>query len=295
MIKQKVYIGHRIFTGFNIVFLLLLSAICILPLINVLAISLSSSMAASAGWVKLWPVDFTLKSYQFVTASVDFIQSFWVSTKRLMLGIPFNMLLTVLVAYPLSKEKQTFRMRTFFVWFFMITTLFGGGLIPTYMIIRQTGLIDSIWALILPSAVPVFNIILLLNFFRELPKELEEAVFIDGAGHFKSLWTIYIPLSKPALATLTLFVIVGHWNAWFDGLIYMNSPKNYPLQSYLQTVLTARDPRSMSPKDIEMLKFVNDRTSKAAQIFVSLIPVLLIYPFLQKYFTTGIVLGSVKG
>ncbi|HEY0827530.1 MAG TPA: carbohydrate ABC transporter permease, partial [Bacilli bacterium] len=214
--------SRNMFVAFNYTLLISLSLLCLLPLIQVFAISLSSSSAATAGLVKLWPVDFTLKSYEFILHKPAFIRSFGVTIERVILGVSLNMLLTLLIAYPLSKKKGKFHFRTFYAWYFVFTILFSGGLIPWYMTIEAVGLMDSIWALILPGAVPVFNVILLLNFFSGLPKELEESAFIDGAGYWTALWRIYAPLSLPALATLTLFSIVGHWNAWFDGLILMN-------------------------------------------------------------------------
>jgi putative aldouronate transport system permease protein len=149
--------------------------------------------------------------------------------------------------------------------------------------------------LIIPGAVNSFNAVLMLNFFRSLPKGLEEAAFIDGASHWVNLWKIYLPLSKASLATITLFVIVGHWNSWFDGLIYMNSNYKYPLQSLLQTTVVNINTKIWTEHDLQLLKMVNDRTVRAAEIFITMIPILVVYPFLQKYFTTGIVLGSVKG
>lgn len=287
--------SRKMFLTVNYFFLFFTSLICIFPFINMIAISFSSSSSVAGGMVKLWPVDFTLKSYEFVLSAPQFFRAFLISIERVLLGVPINMLLTVMVAYPLSKEHNQFRARSFFVWFFLITILFSGGLIPSYMTVKMTGLMDKIWALIIPSAVPVFNIILLMNFFRGLPKEIEEAAFIDGAGHWTSLWKIYLPLSTPALATITLFTFVGHWNAWFDGLIYINSPIKLPLQSYLQTIIVAPDIKLMSSKDLNLLSEVNDRTQKAAQIFIAMIPVLCIYPFMQRFFMKGIVLGSVKG
>ncbi|UVI29435.1 carbohydrate ABC transporter permease [Paenibacillus spongiae] len=286
--------GRRLFVIVNYAFLILLSLLCLLPLIHVLALSFSSSAAATAGYVKFWPVEFTTNSYQFVLKKPEFLASVWVSVKRVVLGTLVNMVLTVLLAYPLSKEVKAFRMRTIYVWFFFLTMLFGGGLIPWYMVIKETGLLNTIWALIIPGAVPVFNVILLLNFFRGLPKELEEASFIDGAGHWTTMWKIFVPLSLPALATITLFAMVGHWNSWFDGLILMNSPDNYPLQSYLQTVVIRRDLSLVSQSSLADLANVSDRTSKAAQIFMGALPILLVYPFLQRFFMKGIVLGSVK-
>ncbi len=291
---ERLSFGRRVFIVFNYTSLIAMSLLCVLPLVHVLALSFSSNAAATAGLVKLWPVEFTSKSYQFVLNRPEFVQSLLVTIQRVGLGLPLNLLLTVLVAYPLSKETTRFKPRTVYVWFFVFTMLFNGGLIPTYMTIRSTGLLDSLWALILPGAVPVFNVVLLLNFFRGLPKELEEASFMDGAGHFRTLWRIYLPLSLPAMATIALFTTVGHWNSWFDGLIYMNSPERYPLQSYLQTVIAQRDMTLASSTDLELLAEVSDRTVKAAQIFMGALPILLVYPFLQRYFMKGIVMGSVK-
>jgi putative aldouronate transport system permease protein len=290
-------LSRRGFLTFNYLFLIVVSALCLLPLINVLAVSFSSSAAAASGQVKLWPVDFNFSSYIYVSHRKEFIEAFIVSLKRLLLGVPINMLLTILVAYPLSKERNKFKLRGFFVWFFLISILFNGGLIPWYMTIKETGVMNTIWALVLPGAVPVFNVILLLNFFRELPKELEEAAYMDGAGHWTTLWKIFVPISIPAIATLTLFSMVGHWNSWFDGLILMNQTENYPLQSYLQTVIVKFDQNllNQSQEQIKMLGEVSNKTTKAAQIFIAALPILTVYPFLQRYFISGIVVGSVKG
>lgn len=292
---HKLSPGRRVFLFFNYTLLLIAALLCILPLINVLAISFSSKAAAAAGYVKLWPVDFTLASYQYALSKSEFLDGFLVSLERVGLGFVVNMLLTILTAYPLAKERSAFRFRHIYAWFFIVTMLFSGGLIPTYMTIKETGLLDSIWALVLPGAVPVFNVILLMNFFRNLPKEIEEAAVIDGAGHWRILWKIYCPLSLPALATITLFTLVNHWNSWFDGLIFMNSPSNYPLQSYLQTVIITPDLNAVSSNELLDMSAVSDRTFKAAQVFLAALPVLVVYPFLQKYFMKGLVMGSVKG
>jgi putative aldouronate transport system permease protein len=287
--------SRKVFTIFNYVLLSLTAFICILPLINILAISFSSSSAAAAGYVKLWPVNFTLDSYKYAMSKPEFVTSFLVSLKRISLGYVINMVMAISVAYPLSKEKEAFRARNIYAWFFIVTMLFSGGLIPTYMTIKSLGLLDTVWALVLPGAVPVFNVILLMNFFRDLPREIEEAAYIDGSGYITTLLKIYLPLSKPALATITLFTLVGHWNAWFDGLIYMNSPKNYPLQSYLRTIVITLDTSTLSSSEQLHVTDISDRTFKAAQVFLAAVPVLMIYPFLQKYFMKGLVLGSVKG
>jgi len=279
----------------NLAVLALLALLCAFPIVHTLALSFSSATAAGSGRVTIWPVEFTTQSYQFVLANPAFLRSFGVSLLRVLVGTPINMLLTILVAYPLSRSNSEFRARNFFAWFFLITVLFSGGLIPWYMVIRQTGLIDSFWALIIPGALPVLNVILLANSFRSIPKELEEAAAMDGAGHWTILFRVLLPLSLPILATLTLFVAVGHWNAWFDGLILMNSPDKYPLQSYLQTVVVNPDPRMLTERDLALLQVISNRTTRAAQIFIAMIPILVIYPLLQRYFITGIKLGSVKG
>ncbi len=279
----------------NMITLGLVALICAFPIIHILALSLSSASASNSGLVTLFPIDFTTQSYQYVMQNPAFIRSFGISVLRVLVGTPINMMLTILVAYPLSRTKKEFRMRGFFVWFFLITVLFSGGMIPYYMVIRQTGLIDNFWALIIPGAIPVFNVILLVNFFRNIPKELEEAAAMDGASHWDILFRILLPLSLPILATLTLFVAVGHWNSWFDGLLLMNSPDKYPLQSYLQTVIINPDPRMLSERDLALLQIISNRTTRAAQIFIAMIPILVVYPFLQRYFITGLKVGSVKG
>jgi len=284
----------KLFTIANYSFLTALSLLCILPLIHLFAISLSSNSSATAGEVFLWPVDFTFKSYEFVLGQSAFVKSMGVSLQRVILGVSINMILTILVAYPLSKESSALSGRTVYVWIFVFTMLFSGGIIPMYMTMRLLGLLDTIWVLVLHAAVPVFNIVILLNFFRNLPKELEEAALIDGAGHWRIMWSIFVPLSAASIATVTLFSIVMHWNAWFDGILFMNSPDNYPLQSYLYTIVVGMNAIINSSTDMELLTMVSDRTAKAAQLFVGTLPVLIVYPFLQRHFTKGIVLGSVK-
>ena len=269
--------------------------VCLLPFVNVIAVSFSSKGAVASGQVSLFPKDFTTASYQFVFSNVEFFTAFLVSIKRVLIGVPINMLLTILAAYPLSKETRRFRARNFYSWYFMITMLFSGGLIAWYMIILKVGLIDSIWALILPGAVPVFNVLILMNYFRGIPKEIEEAAIMDGASQWRALFQIYVPLAVPALATLTLFCVVSHWNQWFDGIMLMNLPSHYPLQSYMQTVIVNPNFNLININEMSLLSLVNDRTNRAAQVVIGALPVLLLYPFVQRFFVKGIVLGSVKG
>lgn len=291
--------SDRWFRAINLAVLVMIATLCVIPFINLLAVSLSSSPAVTAGKVSLWPIGFTVESYTFAMKSGAFTRAFLVSILRVVVGVSVNMVLTILVAYPLSKTKSGFRYRSWYAWFFMVTTLVNGGLIPLYMTIRFLGLLDSMGALVLPTALPVFNVIVLLNFFRTIPKELEESAYMDGAGEWTILWRIFVRLSKPALATLTLYALVFHWNSWFDGLIYMNDPAKYPLQSYLQTVILTPEAffRAMSvSSDYQaFLGMVSARTAKSAQIFIAAFPMLVVYPFLQKYFTKGLILGSIKG
>jgi putative aldouronate transport system permease protein len=287
-------IGRRMFTTINGLFFILFSLSCFVPMIHVLSISLSASTAVTAGEVTIWPVSFTWKSYEYILNKAEYWRAMWISVLRVVLGTGVSMMLTILVAYPLSKSKEAFKHQPVFAWYLVITMLFSGGLIPSFMIVKYTGLLDNIWALILPGAVSVFNVLLLSSFFRNIPKEIEESAFMDGAGHFTILARLYLALSMPILATLIVFIAVGHWNAWFDGLIYMNNQKNYPLQSYLQTILVQSNAPVMTQANAKLLSMLSDRTIKAAQVFIASIPILCVYPFLQKYFISGIMLGSVK-
>ncbi len=284
-----------VFSLVNTLILSSLALICLIPMIHILAVSLSSSAAAATGKVTLWPMDFSLNSYAYVARRAAFWRSMLVSVERIVMGGTLNLILVILISYPLSKEKGEFRSRSFYAWAFFITMLFGGGLIPWYMVIKQLGLLDSIWALVLPGAVPVFSVILMLNFFRQVPKELAEAAYIDGAGQWTTLFRVYVPLSTPALATVLLFALVNHWNQWFDGLILMNKPENYPLQSYIQTIVVQRSYSQLSREEIQQLVSISDKTLRSAQIFLGSLPIVLVYPFLQKYFVKGITLGGVKG
>lgn len=283
------------FEAVNHLVLALLGLSCIIPLIHVFAVSLSSSAAATGGLVTLWPVDFSLESYRYVAERPAFWRSMGVTLARVLLGVSLNMLFCVTAAYPLSKEREQFRFRTVYAWYFFLTMLISGGLIPLYMVVRQTNLLGSIWALILPGAVPVYNIILLLNFFRQTPRELEEAGIMDGARQWTILWRVYIPTALPALATVALFSTVYHWNDWFSGILYMKTPEQYPLQSYLRSVVIDPKLMNMGSGDWQSLAEISDRTVKCAQIFLAALPMLAVYPFLQRYFVKGLVLGSVKG
>lgn len=287
--------GQRIFGVFNNVVLALLGLMCLLPFWHVVCLSFSDAAPVLAGQVRMWPVRFTLSSYQYVLERSAFWTSMLTTLKRIALGVPINLFLVILSAYPLSKEKEKFSKRSIYVWFFFITMLFSGGLIPSYLLITKLRLLNSIWALVLPGALNVFNVVLMLNFFRQVPGELEDAAFVDGAGHWRILWQIFVPISVPSIATITLFSLVGHWNSWFDGMIYMKKMELYPLQTYLRSVIMTMDFETMSVTELERLSKLNDRSVKGAQIVVGAVPILMVYPFLQRYFVTGMTLGSVKG
>lgn len=286
-------IGRRIFVVANYILLSLLAILCIFPILHELAISFSSAGAIDSGEVVVWPIGFNLAAYEFTLNNKAFLGAVLISIYRVLLGCTLSMLLTILIAYPLSKEK-VLKFRSVYVWYFVFTMLFSGGTVPMYLNVKDLGLIDSIWSLVLPGAVPIFNVVLMLNFFRALPKELEEAAFMDGAGFMSTLFRIYVPLSLPVMATTGLFTLVMHWNSWFDGLIYMNSMNNYPLSTYLQTVTVNLNLNSMSLEQMMQYQLVNQRNIKAAQVFLSLIPIILIYPLLQRYLVQGMIIGGVK-
>ena len=290
--------ANRIFHFVNIFILAVVFLLCVLPFINLLAISFSDSAAVAAGAVGFTPVDFTLSAYEYALKGGKFIRALFISFERVFLGVGLNLILMVLTAYPLSKTRKKVAGRNIYMVYFVITMLVSGGMIPTYLVVTGLGLKDTIWALILPGALPVYNMVILMNFMRGIPEEIEEAAAIDGASPFQILTRVLLPILKPALATVGLFCIVTHWNDWFSGMIYMNNPDNYPLQTYLQSLLQNFEQllRTQSSQDIQaLLAQMDARTGRAAQLFLGAIPVMVIYPFLQKYFTKGLVLGSVKG
>ena len=293
MIKDNT-ISSTLFDVFLIVALVALGLLCVLPLWYTLCLSLSDKSAAAAGTVGLWPVGFNLLAYKTIIEDSNFFHSVWISVQRVVLGTGCELFATILMAYPLSKSPKYFPARTPFIWLLVFAMLFSGGLIPWYQTMKSIGMINNIWGLVLGNSLPVFNVILMINYFRNLPREIEEAALIDGAGPWRMLFQIYIPLSKPAIATITLFSVVYHWNEFFNGLILTTRQVNYPLQTYIQQVVVVVNTTAMTPEQLQMLDQLSNQTLNAAKIFIAMVPILLIYPFLQKYFITGITLGSVK-
>lgn len=272
---------------------ILMTLCCLLPLLNTLAISFSNNSAVNANQVGILPVGFTLSSYKKLLEDNQFWRSAWISVLRVVLGTGLNMLMMILLAYPLSKSKNRFASRDIYMKLVIFAMLFNGGLIPGYIIVSKLHLLNTIWALVLPGAVPVFNVILLMNFMKGLPEALEEAAVIDGASEWTILTRVVLPISKPGLATVALFCIVNHWNDYFQGLIYMRTPSEYPLQTYIQQ-LTIDVSQIADPQQLIYFMTISTRTLNAAKIVVATVPLLVIYPFLQRYFVTGIVIGAVK-
>lgn len=287
--------GYRVFTVFNIIFLGLLGLVCFLPFWHIFCKSLSSGAAVSANLVGLWPSGFTLQSYREALTDTRILRALWVSVERVCFGTLFTMATTILAAYPLSFDARAFPSRRVYSCVFIFTMLFGGGTIPTYILINNIlRMTDTIWAITVPGAVVVANTIMLMNFFRNLPKEIREAALVDGAGQIATLVKIYLPLSAPCLATLASFCVIGHWNAWFDALLFMRDPANYPLSTYLQVVgskLTA----IKSLHDAERMMEMSQRSITSAYTIICTVPILCAFPLLQKYIRSGLVVGAVKG
>ncbi|GAB6928173.1 carbohydrate ABC transporter permease [Paenibacillus sp. JCM 10914] len=285
--------SYKIFYGFNVAFLILISILCVLPLVHIFAVSLSGKAAADANLVAFWPINFTLDSYAETFNNLNFLSSLNTSVLRSIVGTLLGMIVTVLASFSLSRSTVEFRGRTFYVWFFLIIMVFDAGLVPTYIMIQNLNLINSFWVFILPNLVNVWNMILLMNFFRALPKDLDEAAIMDGATSFKILTRIYLPISLPAIATLSLFTLVFHWNSWFDGMLFMIDNSKWPMATLLQTIVVVQDfsKTGINPEDLELL---SNRSVKSAQIFIAMLPILAVYPFLQRFFVKGIVLGAVK-
>ena len=294
MVEERNW-GSRLFDVANHIFLVLFGFACLFPILHVAAVSFSDRAASVGGFVTVWPIRFTTSNYEKIFHAGTIYQAAWISVQRTVLGTLINLLLTVITAYPLSKTPQAFKGRTILMWVVVFAMLFNGGVIPWFLVIRNLGLINKIWALILPGALPIWNVILTMNFFRDVPKELEEAAIIDGANHWRILWSVFVPISVPALATMTLFAAVGHWNAWFDGMILMSKSVMYPLQTFLRSVIVASNLQAVFTLDPKELYELSDRSARGATILISTIPILLVYPFVQRYFIVGIRLGAVKG
>ncbi|SDD65475.1 putative aldouronate transport system permease protein [Paenibacillus sp. UNCCL117] len=283
-------------TGFDNLNALLLVFACLLvlaPLAHVVAGSLSTTNALIHSQVSLWPVGFNLDNYRLVFQNETFWRSFGVTLYVVCIGTFVNMVLTVFTAYPLSKGYL--KGRKLLMLFVIFTMIFQAPMIPSYLLVKYLGMIDSLWSLIVPGALSVFNMILCITFFRSLPEEMFEAARVDGLSEYRAVWQIALPLSMPIIVTLILFYAVAHWNNYYSALLYITDPKLRPLQLYLYMLLTqynTNDAQSF------MSSIVNTDVSpqglQMATIVVATLPVLLIYPFVQKHFIKGSLLGSLK-
>ncbi|WP_411334781.1 carbohydrate ABC transporter permease [Metabacillus indicus] len=294
MVEERSFLT-KFFNGLNIFILLLITLLCIYPVWYMLVVSFSDKAAVAAGQVFFWPKEFTLSAYAMILEDAQFFKSFSISVTRVFLGAITTFVVVVLMAYPLSKTSKDFRPRNVIMWTLIFAMLFNGGLIPWYMTMKSLGMTNNIWGLVLGGGLPVFNVILVMNFFRNLPKELEESAIMDGAGPWRILLQIILPLSKPVLATVLVFTIVYHWNEFFQALVLMTKNDNYPLQTYIRQVTVIADASKLDAESAKRLTNTSNQTLNAAKIFISMIPLLIIYPFFQKYFIKGITLGSVKG
>jgi multiple sugar transport system permease protein/putative aldouronate transport system permease protein len=294
MIESK-SLGTKIFKVCNIIILTILAFSCFYPLWYTLCVSISSKLAAEGGLVSFYPIGINLDSYKLIMGDSSFWTSFMVSVKRVIIGTIWTMVVIIMMAYPLSKTSREYKPRNILMWILIFCMLFNGGTIPWFITVKNYGLIDTLAALILAGSVPVFNVILLMNFFRNLPSDLEEAAKVDGAGPWRTLWQIVVPCSKPVIATVVLFTSVGYWNEYFQGLVLMNNESHYPLQTYIRQI-TVQIPVgvTLTAEQYQKLATNSNKSLEAAKVFIAMIPMLVVYPFLQKYFVNGITLGAVK-
>ncbi|RCW49377.1 carbohydrate ABC transporter permease [Paenibacillus prosopidis] len=294
MAKTYRTVSGTVFDIMNYFFLGLFAVAAVLPFIYVISGSFATDAELTKRAVFLIPETFSIAAYEFIFSTNTIMKSIGVSMYVTVFGTAVNLFFTVTMAYPLARRGLMGRNTVLNLVVFSM--LFGGGMIPTYLVIRELSLLDSYWALILPGAISAFNLIIVKNFFQELPPGLEEAAKIDGCTELGLLWRIVLPLSKPVLATFTLFYAVGHWNDFFAALLYINDPEKWPLQVLLRQIVllsqaAAGDLNAMDPNFVKP----PDQSIKMAVIVVGTVPILLVYPFLQKHFAKGVLIGSIKG
>ncbi|WP_157264579.1 carbohydrate ABC transporter permease [Paenibacillus oryzisoli] len=283
--------GETVFSYINVFILSLISLSMILPFIHVAAKAFSSEAHVLAKDILLWPKGITTISFEYVLSNKQFYYSFGNSVFIAIVGTIISMALTVLAAYPLSRKGLPYT--RFMMLLFVITMFFNGGLIPTYLVVKQVGLLNSLWSLILPTALAPFNMILIRNFFMGVPDSLEESARMDGASNLRILTSIYLPLSVPALATVGMFYAVGYWNAFFQAMMYITDRQLMPLQMFLLQLVTDEKSADLVVNDV--FREVTPETIRAAAILCAVVPILFVYPFIQRYFVKGVMLGAVKG
>lgn len=287
--------GDRLFLSVIYVFLTFVLLIVLYPLVYVVSSSFSSPAAVSSGRVWLWPVDFSLRGYQVAFSNPQIVTGYANSLYYTIFGTLISVTLTVMVAYPLS--RRTLFGRNAIMLFIVFTMIFYGGLIPTYLVVKNLGLLNTRWALLIPQAVAAWQVIIARTFFQvSIPEELAEAAELDGCSDLRFLWSVVLPLSKPILAVLVLMYAVGQWNAYFDALLYLKSADLHPLQLVLRSILILNTTSSGSMEASVMVERQQMADLlKYSLIVVGSLPVLLIYPFAQRYFVRGMLIGSVKG
>ena len=273
--------------------MILLSAIFIYPLLNMLALSFSDSQELKSLPVYLMPKGFSLESYKALLNDSRTILYYWNTIQYAAVGTVIMLLTTSLMAYPLSIPSM--RGRKLVSILLTITMFFGGGLIPYYVTIMQLGMIDSFWVMVIPGAISAYNVIVFKTFFMSIPESLRESAGLDGAGHFRILFQIILPLSKAVIATFALFSIVGYWNDYMTALLYLRDDTKYPIQLLMRRLLVLMDYKDASTAQLlKDYRAISSRTTKAAATIITVVPVLCVYPFMQKHFAKGVLVGSIK-
>jgi ABC-type glycerol-3-phosphate transport system permease component len=297
MIEDRGFV-NKLIDGGLLLMLIVLALTCLLPFVHVLSVSLSSHTAVSANTVGIWPKGAHIQNYVYMVYDENFINSFGVSLMRVAVGVSLNLLLMVITAYPLSRDSIHMPGRTVIKFLMLFGMMFSGGLIPYFLTLNALGLLNKFWVLVVPGALNIFSTIVVINYFRGIPMELYEAAVLDGANHFQVLFQVFLPISTPVLATVTLFSAVGHWNSWFDGIIYMKQMSQWPLQSYLYSRVTTRMLNWNVAGGAERAGMLFEQATPeglaTAMIIIATFPILLVYPFLQRYFIHGLTLGAVK-
>jgi putative aldouronate transport system permease protein len=282
----------RIADWINVIVLSLIAAAMVVPFLYIFSVSFSSMEEYLRKDFILWPDHWVTDAYRYILSNDKFIKSVLVTIFVTVLGTTLNLAFTSTMAYALSKP---FFGQKLFLFMVLFTFLFSAGIIPTYLIVKETGLLNSVWALIIPVLISPWNLIVFSQFFKSIPEELNEAALIDGAGPFKVFTSIVLPLSKPALATFGLFYAVMHWNSYFTGMLYLSNPKLWTIQLLLRQIVVVNDTSSLSAEQFVNIQPPPAETIQMAAILLATLPILIVYPFLQKHFAKGVMIGSVKG
>jgi len=291
---MKPTIGEKIFSIFCHVFLAMAALSCLIPLLNLLSISFSGASAVTSGKVSLFPVDPSLESYKILFNISPILGAFKNSVFFTIVGVTLNIIFSIMAAYPLSRTY--FAGRAFFSKFIVFTMLFSGGILPNFLLMKSLGLIGNYGAIWLVIMISTYNVLIMKTFFQNIPLELSEAAHVDGCGEFRLLLQIILPLSKALLATMVLFYTVANWNEFMNTLMFINNPKKYTMTVVVQEMI--RNSKMLTDAaymDPETAKSMTGDGIQAAGVFVMMVPMLTIYPFLQRFFIKGVMLGSIKG